>query len=38
MEDACHFHVHVFPRWSGDGLYARDARASWRSVSLPTSQ
>jgi histidine triad (HIT) family protein len=24
-QDVWHFHVHVFPRWSGDGLYARDA-------------
>jgi len=24
-QDVWHFHVHVFPRWAGDGLYARDA-------------
>lgn len=24
-QDVWHFHVHVFPRWAGDDLYARDA-------------
>jgi histidine triad (HIT) family protein len=28
-QDVWHLHVHVFPRWSGDELYRRDAEASW---------
>jgi len=28
-QDVFHFHVHVFPRFSGDGLYARDAEYRW---------
>jgi histidine triad (HIT) family protein len=31
-QDVWHLHVHVFPRWSGDDLYRRDAEASWASV------
>jgi len=28
-QDVFHFHVHVFPRFAGDGLYARDAEHRW---------
>ena len=28
-QDVFHFHVHVFPRFAGDGLYARDAEFRW---------
>ncbi|CAD6011181.1 HIT family protein [Agreia sp. COWG] len=31
-QDVWHLHVHVFPRWSGDELYRRDAEASWVSA------
>lgn len=30
-QDVFHFHVHVFPRFAGDGLYARDAEFRWAS-------
>jgi histidine triad (HIT) family protein len=28
-QDVFHFHVHVFPRWTDDGLYERDAEMRW---------
>jgi histidine triad (HIT) family protein len=28
-QDVWHFHVHVFPRWAGDRLYARDDEIGW---------
>jgi histidine triad (HIT) family protein len=28
-QDVFHFHVHVFPRFNGDGLYARDSEHRW---------
>jgi histidine triad (HIT) family protein len=28
-QDVFHFHVHVFPRFAGDQLYARDADYRW---------
>jgi histidine triad (HIT) family protein len=28
-QDVWHLHVHVFPRWVDDGLYARDAEQRW---------
>jgi histidine triad (HIT) family protein len=28
-QDVWHFHVHVFPRWAGDRLYARDDDVAW---------
>jgi histidine triad (HIT) family protein len=28
-QDVWHFHVHVFPRWAGDELYANDAQQRW---------
>jgi len=30
-QDVFHFHVHVFPRFTGDELYARDAECRWTS-------
>jgi histidine triad (HIT) family protein len=30
-QDVFHFHVHVFPRFAGDDLYARDAEFRWAS-------
>jgi histidine triad (HIT) family protein len=30
-QDVFHFHVHVFPRFTEDGLYARDAEFRWSS-------
>ena len=30
-QDVFHFHVHVFPRFAGDALYARDAEFRWAS-------
>ena len=30
-QDVFHFHVHVFPRFAGDGLYVRDAEFRWAS-------
>jgi histidine triad (HIT) family protein len=30
-QDVFHFHVHVFPRFTGDGLYERDAEYRWAS-------
>lgn len=30
-QDVWHFHVHVFPRSTGDGLYARDTDQRWVS-------
>lgn len=32
-QDVWHFHVHVFPRRRGDGLYARDAETRWVDAS-----
>ncbi len=29
QQDVWHFHVHVFPRWDGDELYARQAQSRW---------
>ncbi len=29
QQDVWHFHVHVFPRYVGDELYARHAEARW---------
>ncbi|HST18679.1 MAG TPA: HIT family protein [Gaiellaceae bacterium] len=31
-QDVWHYHVHVFPRALGDGLYARDAEYRWASA------
>jgi histidine triad (HIT) family protein len=31
-QDVFHFHVHVFPRFAGDGLYVRDAEFRWASA------
>jgi histidine triad (HIT) family protein len=31
-QDVFHFHVHVFPRFAGDGLYARDTEFRWASA------
>jgi histidine triad (HIT) family protein len=31
-QDVWHFHVHVFPRYAGDDLYANDARVRWASA------
>jgi histidine triad (HIT) family protein len=31
-QDVFHFHVHVFPRFAGDGLYMRDAEFRWASA------
>ena len=28
-QDVFHFHVHVFPRWTGDRLYERTEDARW---------
>jgi len=28
-QDVWHFHVHVFPRYEGDGLYANHGRTRW---------
>jgi histidine triad (HIT) family protein len=28
-QDVWHFHVHVFPRYVGDGLYENDKRVRW---------
>jgi histidine triad (HIT) family protein len=28
-QDVWHLHVHVFPRYEGDGLYARHAESRW---------
>ena len=28
-QDVWHLHVHVFPRWPGDGLYVRQEEARW---------
>jgi histidine triad (HIT) family protein len=28
-QDVWHFHVHVFPRYEGDNLYANDERTRW---------
>jgi histidine triad (HIT) family protein len=28
-QDVFHFHVHVFPRWTGDRLYERDRETRW---------
>jgi histidine triad (HIT) family protein len=28
-QDVWHFHVHVFPRWPGDRLYANDDDVAW---------
>ncbi len=28
-QDVWHFHVHVFPRYDGDRLYARHAESRW---------
>jgi histidine triad (HIT) family protein len=30
-QDVWHLHVHVFPRWEGDGLYERHDEARWAS-------
>jgi histidine triad (HIT) family protein len=30
-QDVFHFHVHVFPRFEDDELYARDAEFRWAS-------
>jgi histidine triad (HIT) family protein len=31
-QDVWHYHVHVFPREQGDGLYARDAEYRWATA------
>jgi histidine triad (HIT) family protein len=31
-QDVWHFHVHVFPRWTGDQLYARDDEVGWATA------
>jgi histidine triad (HIT) family protein len=31
-QDVWHFHVHVFPRAEGDGLYPREAECEWVSA------
>jgi histidine triad (HIT) family protein len=31
-QDVFHFHVHVFPRFAGDGLYARDSEHRWTTA------
>ena len=31
-QDVFHFHVHVFPRYAGDDLYARDADYRWTTA------
>jgi histidine triad (HIT) family protein len=31
-QDVFHFHVHVFPRYAGDELYARDAEHRWTTA------
>jgi histidine triad (HIT) family protein len=28
-QDVWHLHVHVFPRYAGDGLYERDRESKW---------
>ena len=30
-QDVWHLHVHVFPRYAGDGLYERHAETHWAS-------
>jgi len=30
-QEVFHFHVHVFPRFAGDALYARDGEYRWSS-------
>ena len=31
-QDVWHYHVHVFPRFHNDGLYARDTEWAWASA------
>lgn len=31
-QDVWHFHVHVFPRFQGDGLYGADTKVRWATV------